>query len=83
MSLLGHLSIDDLGPILQVVQRSLVVRSHYELFNWLQEDVQRFIPHDVVIAAWGDFSSTSGAACARAGSPTTAPRPAVPVAARR
>lgn len=56
MSLLGHLSIDDLGPILQVVQRSLVVRSHYELFNWLQEDVQRFIPHDVVIAAWGDFS---------------------------
>lgn len=56
MSLLGHLSIDDLGPILQVVQRSLEVRSHYELFNWLQEDVQRFIPHDVVIAVWGDFS---------------------------
>lgn len=56
MSLLGHLSIDDLGPMLQVVQHSLVVRSHYELFNWLQEDVQRFIPHEVVIAAWGDFS---------------------------
>jgi transcriptional regulator EpsA len=56
MSLLGHLSIDDLGPMLQVVQRSLGVRSHGDLFHWLQEDLQRFIPHDVVIAAWGDFS---------------------------
>lgn len=56
MSLLGHLSIDDLGPVLQVVQRSLTIRSHYELLNWLQEDVQRFIPHDVIIVAWGDFS---------------------------
>lgn len=55
-SLLGHLSIDELGPILDALQRSLIVRSHFELFSWLQEDVQRFIPHDIVIAAWGDFS---------------------------
>lgn len=56
MSLLGHLSIDELGPILDALQRSLMVQSHLELFNWLQKDVQCFIPHDIVIAAWGDFS---------------------------
>lgn len=56
MSLLGHLTVDELGPLLRTMHRSLVVDSHYALFNWLQDDVQRFIPHDIVIAVWGDFS---------------------------
>ena len=56
MSLLGHLSVEELGHLLQTMQRSLQVDSHYALFNWLHKDVQRLIPHEVVIAAWGDFS---------------------------
>lgn len=35
---------------------SLNVRSHFELLLWLQGDFQKQIPHDVMIAAWGDFS---------------------------
>ncbi|GAA3981921.1 hypothetical protein GCM10022279_01930 [Comamonas faecalis] len=61
MSLLSHLTIDELTPLLQSVQRSLTVHSHYELFHWLQEDVQSFLPHDVMIAVWGDF--TQGEVC--------------------
>lgn len=56
MSLLAHLSVEELGHLLQTMERSLQVDSHYALFNWLHKDVQRLIPHEVVIAAWGDFS---------------------------
>lgn len=56
MSLFTHLSLGELSQMLQVVQQSLAIRSHYSLFNWLQDDTQFFIPHDLVIAAWGDFS---------------------------
>lgn len=56
MSFLTHLSLGELSQLLQVVQQSLAIRSHFALFNWLQDDVQNFIPHDIVIAAWGDFS---------------------------
>ena len=36
--------------------RSLHIRSHFELMLWLQGDVQQFLPHQAMIAAWGDFS---------------------------
>ncbi|HQR41726.1 MAG TPA: transcriptional regulator EpsA [Gemmatales bacterium] len=57
MTTLKNLPVDDLNMLLHVVQQSFSVRQHYQLFSWLQEDVQLFVPHDVVIAAWGDFRS--------------------------
>lgn len=59
MNLFAHLSVNELGPLLELVQRSHCIRRHYELFNWLQEDIQHFLPHRVVIAAWGDFSGAA------------------------
>ncbi|MGB6114578.1 MAG: hypothetical protein WBF97_05770, partial [Comamonas sp.] len=56
MPLMAHLSAEELGHLLQTMQHSLRIDSHYALFNWLQEDVQRLLPHEAVIAAWGDFS---------------------------
>lgn len=32
------------------------LETHRDLFHWLQSDVQRLLPHDILIAAWGDFS---------------------------
>ena len=58
MNLFAHLSINELGPLLQLVQRSHCIRRHYELFNWLQEDIQDYLPHGIVIAAWGDFTDS-------------------------
>jgi transcriptional regulator EpsA len=40
----------------KLIQESLHIRSHIELLFWLQGDFQRYIPHEVMIAAWGDFS---------------------------
>jgi len=56
MSFLTNVSLTELNQVLQVMQQSLTIRSHYALFNWLQGDIQHFMPHDIVIVAWGNFS---------------------------
>lgn len=42
--------------LLKTINDSLVVKSHFQLFSWLQGSVQHFLPHDILISAWGDFS---------------------------
>ncbi len=39
-----------------LMYESLHIQSHLDFMLWLQSDFQRFITHDVMIAAWGDFS---------------------------
>jgi transcriptional regulator EpsA len=56
MKIPEHLTLSELQHLLHAVDESLGVSSHLELFNWLQQGVRPFIPHDIVIAAWGDFS---------------------------
>jgi transcriptional regulator EpsA len=34
---------------------SVKLRSHLEILVWLQGDMQRYLPHDILIAAWGNF----------------------------
>ncbi len=41
----------------QVVARWANMRSHLDLLVWLQGDVQRYLPHKILIAAWGNFST--------------------------
>lgn len=40
-----------------LLHESLKIRSHCEFLLWSQGDVQEFLPHDIMIAAWGDFST--------------------------
>ncbi len=49
---------DGIG-ILQTAEASLRIREHGDLVQWLQGDVQNFLPHEVLIAAWGDFGSSN------------------------
>lgn len=32
---------------------------HIDLLNWLQGDVQHYLPHDILLAGWGDFREGS------------------------
>ena len=53
-----HTKLDN-GEIVQFVEllhESLKVRSHFEFLLWSQGNLQQFLPHDIMIAAWGDFS---------------------------
>jgi transcriptional regulator EpsA len=51
----SSLSDEDLKRYLGLVEQSLLVRRHFDLLLWLQGDVQRFLPHEVMLAGWGDF----------------------------
>jgi len=42
--------------LLDTIQRSQAITRHIEFFMWLQQDIRRFLPHDMLVAAWGDFS---------------------------
>jgi transcriptional regulator EpsA len=56
MNFLSNISVTELGPLLNLVQESTTIKRHFELFSWLQNEVQRFLPHDILLTAWGDFS---------------------------
>ena len=55
MSFLPVLSADQLHHYHQVVTRSVDIRTHFDLLAWLQGDMQRYLPHDILIATWGNF----------------------------
>jgi transcriptional regulator EpsA len=57
MSFLPSLTTEDLHHYHRVVTHSVEVRSHFDMLIWLQGDMQKYLPHDILIAAWGDFST--------------------------
>ena len=40
-----------------VIQRSFQINKHVDFFMWLQESVRELLPHDVLVAAWGNFTA--------------------------
>ena len=57
ITFLRTLGPDELMRYHQVVSHSELVRSHLDVLVWLQGDMQQFLPHEIMIAAWGDFST--------------------------
>ncbi|XVJ69089.1 MAG: transcriptional regulator EpsA [Rhizobacter sp.] len=55
MGFLPSLSSAEIQNYHRVVMRSAEVRSHFDLLLWLQGDVQRYLPHHIMVAAWGNF----------------------------
>lgn len=41
--------------LFEVIQKSYGIEKHLDFFNWLKDDVNPVLPHDVLLAAWGDF----------------------------
>ena len=56
MAFLPSLSPEELHQYHRVVTHSVEVRSHFDVLVWLQGDMQRYLPHDIMIAAWGNFA---------------------------
>jgi transcriptional regulator EpsA len=52
----SKLPMEELCTFLDIIQEALLERSHENLFHWLNDDVQTFLPHDILLVAWGDFS---------------------------
>lgn len=45
----------DWARLWDVVRSSLSIERHAEYFAWLQDHVREYLPHEALIAAWGDF----------------------------
>ncbi|MCD6076944.1 MAG: hypothetical protein K0R89_882 [Ramlibacter sp.] len=43
--------------LLALLGSALTAKSQADWSRWLQADIQEFLPHDILIAAWGDFKS--------------------------
>ncbi len=42
--------------VVDIFAESIEIKSHDEFVAWTQGSLQEFLPHEVMIAAWGDFS---------------------------
>jgi transcriptional regulator EpsA len=43
------------GRYVNLIEQGARVREHVDLLQWLQGDVQKCLPHAILMAAWGDF----------------------------
>lgn len=57
MPAVNDLSEADRERFLRIVQESLAIDRHFQLFLWLQGEFQRFLPHEVFFAMVGDFAT--------------------------
>ncbi len=48
-------SADVIALFYALITEVFGVRRHIDLMRWLQGDLQQNLPHDILIAAWGDF----------------------------
>ena len=56
--MLGHLSKNqNWEQVFNVIQKSFTINKHIDFFNWTQKSVSALLPHDVLVAAWGDFAA--------------------------
>jgi transcriptional regulator EpsA len=56
MSLHDALGEAESTRFLRVICESLLIKRHYELLVWLSGELQEFLPHQILIGAWGDFA---------------------------
>ena len=52
-----HWSFQRADSLMALLQSALSARSQADWSRWLQVDMQKFLPHDILIAAWGDFKT--------------------------
>ncbi|MCZ2498210.1 transcriptional regulator EpsA [Xylophilus sp. Kf1] len=55
MTFFSLLSADDTSRYFRIITQAVGVKRHFDLLVWLQGDVQAHIPHDILVAGWGDF----------------------------
>ncbi|HSQ20631.1 MAG TPA: hypothetical protein VLR92_09675, partial [Blastocatellia bacterium] len=51
------LSTDEKARIIAIIAEGMSIANHSQLLSWLQGKVRQFLPHDIMISAWGDFAN--------------------------
>lgn len=55
METAAPIAVADSSRYLRLMRAAVGVRRHFDLLMWLQGDMQRYLPHEIMVAAWGDF----------------------------
>lgn len=55
----GELTAEESARFLRIVAEATLVTRHYDLFRWLSGELQQFLPHEILVSAWGDFARRS------------------------
>jgi transcriptional regulator EpsA len=50
------LSAHESDRFLRIASSAQLIQRHYQLFQWLSGEIQKFLPHEILISAWGDFA---------------------------
>jgi transcriptional regulator EpsA len=53
-----EMTADESQRFLRIIWNASRIRHHYELFLLLQGEIQHFISHQILLAAWGDFQDS-------------------------
>jgi transcriptional regulator EpsA len=51
------LNAEESARFFHVVAECGRIRRHYDIYRWLAGEVQHFLPHEILLSAWGDFDS--------------------------
>jgi transcriptional regulator EpsA len=47
---------EESARFLRIVSECARIRRHYDIYRWLGGEVQHFLPHEILLSAWGDFA---------------------------
>ena len=55
-----HMEVNNshLEKVFSVIKHSYCIDKHIDFFNWLQNNVNEILPHNLLLASWGDFKDT-------------------------
>jgi transcriptional regulator EpsA len=57
MGFVSSFSPDHLQRYFRIIQEGIAVRQHFELLKWLQGEIQHYLPHEIMLAGWGDLKT--------------------------
>jgi transcriptional regulator EpsA len=52
-----QLTSDESARFLRIVAECGRIRRHYDVYRWLCGEVQHFLPHEIMLSAWGEFEN--------------------------
>ncbi|MEO6824245.1 MAG: hypothetical protein ABI167_05880 [Nitrosospira sp.] len=50
-------SAEDAKRHSRIIQEGIAVRRHYDFLLWLQGEIQHYLPHEIMLSAWGNFNA--------------------------
>jgi transcriptional regulator EpsA len=51
------LSDEHMERYFRIIREGIAVQEHSDMLKWLQGELQHYLPHEIMLAAWGDFGT--------------------------